>query len=756
MQTLNIDNFQNRSEDLVELNIEFSSSYFLAQTIADYELRIERGDTQSDNYWYLGLAYLLMERELDAQATWFIPFTDVSEAETIALTERLGSQLDRVASQKLSTHDLDDAWLISQYLRELDPTHINNLLRSILLAIELDLFTSELLIEWDGVALISIAIESAIDRSLLCSVVKLLLSNPDSLTFEFICQCLSSLPQIRSQLIELVCQTSLSASHRSGVTKYSIALLEVCLELQPHNDLILQILCRLNCSLGEYQIAIDLSLDIYSLCSDVAARIVANANIIRMMLTAGDWQHVEPIVERHERLLAEFSDKNCALLAPHLNQGLMVSTTFLPYTIDRPDAYRSLQNRIARAYLGLNLIQPITTETIPTTLPKRTGVLRIGYLASTLRSHSVGWLSRWLWQYHDRDRFQIFTYCINQNPDDPVYQQWFRDRSDLAYCLGSNADEIAAQICSDEVDILIDLDSLTLDTTCKVLAAKPAPIQVSWLGWDATGLPTVDYFIADRYVLPENAQKYYQEQIWRLPQSYLAVDGFEVGTPTIRREDLNISPDAIIYWSGQRGYKRHPQTIRLQLQIIQAVPNSYLLIKGESDRQTVENLFGSIATEIGVDLDRLRFLNTVADELTHRANLTIADVVLDTFPYNGATTTLETLWMGIPMVTQVGQQFAARNSYTFMMNAGITEGIAWSQEEYIEWGIKLGLDRDLRMQVREKLRLGRQTAPIWNAKQFTLDMEQGYREMWEIYQERQANKSLAQSLDLRIDLHDYN
>lgn len=146
-----------------------------------------------------------------------------------------------------------------------------------------------------------------------------------------------------------------------------------------------------------------------------------------------------------------------------------------------------------------------------------------------------------------------------------------------------------------------------------------------------------------------------------------------------------------------------------------------------------------MASEVGVEFDRLRFLERDRDEYTHRANLAIADVVLDTFPYNGATTTLETLWMGIPIVTQVGQQFAARNSYTFMINAGITEGIAWSQQEYIDWGIKLGLDRELRWQVKGKLHTGRTSAPVWNAKQFTLDMEQAYREMWAHYQEQQAS-----------------
>jgi len=131
----------------------------------------------------------------------------------------------------------------------------------------------------------------------------------------------------------------------------------------------------------------------------------------------------------------------------------------------------------------------------------------------------------------------------------------------------------------------------------------------------------------------------------------------------------------------------------------------------------------------------LRFLPTVPSEAVHRANLGIADVVLDTYPYNGATTTLETLWMCIPLVTRVGEQFAARNSYTMMMNAGITEGIAWTDEEYVEWGVRLGKDAALRQQISWKLRQSRQTAPLWNAKQFTQEMEKAYEQMWSKYLE---------------------
>ncbi|MFN9734051.1 MAG: O-linked N-acetylglucosamine transferase, SPINDLY family protein, partial [Microcystis sp.] len=105
----------------------------------------------------------------------------------------------------------------------------------------------------------------------------------------------------------------------------------------------------------------------------------------------------------------------------------------------------------------------------------------------------------------------------------------------------------------------------------------------------------------------------------------------------------------------------------------------------------------------------------------------------DTYPFTGGMTTLDVLWMGIPLVTKVGQQWSSRNSYTLMVNAGISEGIAWSDEEYIDWGIKLGKDEQLRRKVIAKLDESRKTSPIWNARQFTKNVESAYRQMWQIY-----------------------
>ncbi len=172
--------------------------------------------------------------------------------------------------------------------------------------------------------------------------------------------------------------------------------------------------------------------------------------------------------------------------------------------------------------------------------------------------------------------------------------------------------------------------------------------------------------------------------------------------------------------------------IRLQMKILKGVENSYFFIKGVADREKICQLFQQIAEEEGVNPERLYFLPQDEDEVTHRANLSLADVVLDTYPYNGATTTLEVLWMEIPIVTKVGQQFSARNSYSFMVNAGITEGIAQTDQEYIDWGIRLGKEPELRQEIAWKLRVGIQRAPLLYARAFTKEVEASYKKMQKI------------------------
>jgi len=468
--------------------------------------------------------------------------------------------------------------------------------------------------------------------------------------------------------------------------------------------------------------------------------------IIKLLLeSGGNWEKARQLYQEYQKLLEAIAKKDVAIESSFTLE-LMATLGFQAYFCDCPQQMHQFNNEFARfyyekvrAYFPDLSLERKSKLNIPENRDKN---LKIGYLSSGFNRHSVGWLVRWIFKYHNREKYQIFAYNLGSKNDDLKY--FFEDiqqsPSNFIDVFNWGAREIAELIARDEIDILVDLDSITHRLTSQVLALQPAPIQITWLGCDASGLPAIDYFIADPYVLPETASDYYAQKIWRLPNVYVAVDGFEVGIPTIRRDSLGIPNDAVVYFSSQTGYKRNPENARLQLRIIKQVKNSYFLIKNLGDEALTRRFFEQLADEEDVDSSRLRFLPQVSLEEIHRANLGIADVVLDTYPYNGATNTLETLWMGIPLVTRVGEQFAARNSYTMMVNAGITEGIAWSDEAYVEWGIKLGQNSRLRQEISWKLLQGRQTEPLWNTKQFTREMENAYEQMWQAKQKYLASK----------------
>jgi predicted O-linked N-acetylglucosamine transferase (SPINDLY family) len=712
------------------INRELQSSEF-------YELAILADETIIHNYWYLGISYLLSGREEDAQAAWFIPLSTANSSEIDTLTNELLAVLCHVANICNQATDFESAWLLRQHLWLVAPDRLDNILELIVLVGKLDQLTSEVLIEWKVIDRLELVIVGSVDEDLLERVVTTLMDLHTELSIKIIRRCLELTESKRDVITTNSTSMAFKLFHQDNIFPFAVKLAEACNSVRPDTLGTLQILIDFYVAIGSYALAIETAEQYYRLAPGIVERLCGLYSIQKVHFTAGNWDRANEILDLHHQVLAEIIQISPQNLSYWHNQVMLISSFFLPYTEDNPRINKAFQNQLATIYQQNILLSNVDVQLGKLKLQKKTDCLRIGYIGSTFKMHSVGWLSRWLIHHHDRDSFQIFTYCVSTSREDKFNHQWFRDQADVTYYFEGHPQEIVAQIKADEIDILIDLDSLTFDSTCFVMACKPAPVQIAWLGWDSTGIPAIDYFIADPYVLPEDAQDYYQEKIWRLPHTYLAVDGFEVSVPTLRREDLDIPADAIVYLSSQSGYKRHPDSIRCQMQIIKAVPNSYFLIKGRSDPETIQNFFGKLADEVGISLDRLRFLDRDIDEPTHRANLSIADVVLDTFPYNGATTTLETLWMGIPIVTRVGKQFAARNSYTFMLNAGIEEGIAWNEQEYIDWGIKLGLDRELRNKIQGKLRSGQTTAPVWNAQQFTLDIEQAYRQMWAKYQESQ-------------------
>jgi predicted O-linked N-acetylglucosamine transferase (SPINDLY family) len=703
------------------------------------EQAIESEPNVMSHYWYLGLAYLLQDYEEEAQTTWMLAMGEGTPEEVEKWSAELVDVLETEAQRQVSINEPRNGWLIRQHIREIAPDIINNLLNLIQLSIDLEEFTPQQFHTWEVFTVLEKSNSEELDLELLLQVVKKIINFPFPETLLFVEACLPHQNKNLAEFIDTIMPLSVKVAYQDRRPDFAVSLAELCLKWKPDSIEALRHLSCFYSNAGMHEQAIETAKSFFSNCNTTSWKLQGTYLLMRAALSAGSWLELEPMTQLHKSLVAELVQNPPENIEAGEASLLLAANFFLPYIQDQIEENHWLQNQVGQLFQ--KVLQAGSSDFV--NLPHRnvketTRPLKIGYVTHAFIGHSVGWLGRWLFQYRDRELFKTNVYLIHQKLEE---YWWLKNNVDKIYNFGSNHEEIAKQIKADEIDILVDLDSLTLDTTCKVLALKPAPIQVTWLGWDASGVPAIDYFIADPYVLPENAQDYYSEKIWRLPHTYVAIDGFEVHAPTLRREHLEIPPDGVIYYSGQTGYKRHPKTVRLQMQILKQVPNSYLLVKGKADETAVKQFFTQVAEAEGVDPNRLKFIPRDESELVHRANLGVADVVLDTYPYNGATTTLETLWMGVPLVTRVGEQFSARNSYTFMMNVGVTEGIAWTDEEYVEWGVRLGKEPELRQQITWKLRQSRQTSPLWNAKQFTHEMEKAYKQMWQNYVDNQSQSS---------------
>jgi predicted O-linked N-acetylglucosamine transferase (SPINDLY family) len=717
-------------------------NYGLAASL--YEQAIYQQPEERSNYWYLGVLLLLQGQEAEAQTTWLIAMSEAEADQMDQWTADLLQILQTEVQRQTELENNDLAWLLCQHMRELAPGYLENLLQIVHLSAQQARLTGEELVALGVISSLQSAPLGSLDATVLLSLLAMVLAiPPHPAIVDFAAAVLPHMPA--ADFVNVLTPALMQIAHARRIPKLAADLVEVYLKRDPDHLEMLGHLATFYQNNCEYDKGIQLARRQLELAPTLEKTIFASHTLVRGLMTAGgSWQEALAAMEHHRHLLSQLTQVEPLVLNPPYATALINTGYFLPYFQDDLPNNRLLQNQILQVcQSNIRIYAAAQVERYRKGLsvrpqPASPRPLKIGYLSHCMGKHSVGWLARWLIQHHDRSQFQLHGYFYSDRQNDPVFD-WYLGQMDQFCRMGmecdGNALALADRIYQDEIDILIDLDSITIDIGCELLTVKPAPIQVTWLGWDASGMDTIDYFLADPYVLPDDAQAHYVEKIWRLPQTYLAVDGFEVGVPTLRRDLLNIPNDAVIYLSAQTGYKRHPDTIRLQMQILQQVPNSYFLIKGLGDQAAIQNVFIEIAEAEGVSRDRLRFLPMVDAEAVHRANLGIADIVLDTFPYNGATTTMETLWMGIPLVTRVGQQFASRNSYTMLKNVGIEEGIAWTDAEYVEWGIRLGQDTVLREDIAWRLKRSRQTAPLWNGAAFTREVEQAYQQMWTIYQE---------------------
>jgi predicted O-linked N-acetylglucosamine transferase (SPINDLY family) len=734
--------------DQTQIHHQLTAQNFAAAIVRCQEL-LATGDDPGIP-WLYGLATLLNGDEEEAQAIWMMAMLDGDESAVASWTQDLVRCLEKQADLQAQHHHGDHAWLIRQHIHAIDPEHGNNRLHLFQLALSRPSFSLDCFAQWQVIELLNANGPSENpsqnpsqnfdpDADFLLKILDQYLdvALADAITTTFV---KAIRPYVApADFIRLVVPGAARLGHLRYLARLALELFDLCRDLEPNNIWVLTQMAEIALFESSYEDAIGFAEAVLAADPALEVQAIGSYYLFKSHLNIGaNSTKITNVAHRHRQNLQNLLDAHQPI-SYFFAKILFLSTHSYSYWDDNPAVYRVLQNQVLelcqQAFQGFwqeRLGLQEHAGSIATAHPPHTK-LRIGYICSCFYNHSVGWLARSLLKHHDPEQFDIYVYAIN-TPDRAHHVRDFYAQVTSNYRdYTGDTDSILQLIRQDEIDILVDLDSITRDGTCTLMALKPAPIQVTWLGWDAIGMSAIDYYIADPYVLSEQAQDYYTEKLWRLPESYIGLDGFEVGVPTLRRSDLGIPDDAVVFLNPQRGSKLHPETTKLQLQIVKQTPNSYFLVKGNQGQNAVQTLFESLAGEVGLPLDRLRFLPYAPSEEVHRANLMVADVVLDTFPFNGATTTLETLWMERPLVTLVGQQFAARNSYTMMMNAGITEGISWTAEEYVAWGVRLGTEPELRQQIAQKLRQAKQSAPLWNGKAFAQQMEAAYTAMYQKY-----------------------
>ena len=352
--------------------------------------------------------------------------------------------------------------------------------------------------------------------------------------------------------------------------------------------------------------------------------------------------------------------------------------------------------------------------------------LRIGYASSDFRDHVVGQNLLPLFHHHDRRSFEITCYAQVLRPD-AITSRLQKNADRWRDIVGLSDEQIAKQICEDRIDVLVDLALHTKDNRLLVFARKPAPVQATFMGYPgSTGLTAIDYRLSDPYLDPPGMdESVYSEQTIRLPDTFWCYD------PLVSEVAVNslpaISNGHITFGCLNNFCKVNEQVLQLWIQVLKAVDRSRLMIlcPEGSHRQPLLNRL----QREGIDLDRIELVANRPRleylELYHRI-----DVGLDTFPYNGHTTSLDSLWMGVPVVTLVGKTVVGRAGLSQLSNLGLTELITHTPEKYVEIAAGLAKDLSRLIDLRRTLRSRMEQSPLMDAPRFVRNIEAAYRLMW--------------------------
>ncbi len=367
--------------------------------------------------------------------------------------------------------------------------------------------------------------------------------------------------------------------------------------------------------------------------------------------------------------------------------------------------------------------------------------LRIGYVSPDFRSHPVSSFLLPLLKNQDHEQFEIVCYSDVVSPDSTTAN--LRGLADAWHSIAGLSDAAAADLVrAHGIDILVDLAGHTAQNRLLAFARKPAPVQISYLGYPGTtGLRAIDYRITDAGADPPGmTEAFYTETLWRLPETAWCFEAPDDAPEVLPSTATEGRP--IVFGSFNHFAKVSPETGQLWARVMHAVPGSHLVLKskGLGDAASLAQIRPYLSA-CGIDLERITLLDRIAARGSHLAAYAAIDIALDTFPYHGTTTTCEALWMGVPVITLAGSTHVSRVGVSLLHNAGVAELIAASADDYVKKAAALAGDGGKLAYFHKTLRYNMRASPLMDAPRFAAHFEAACRATWRNWCEK-GNRAL--------------
>jgi len=435
-----------------------------------------------------------------------------------------------------------------------------------------------------------------------------------------------------------------------------------------------------------------------------------------LRLTLCDWEDFDSRMELLEREITTYLQKEkTPLLVP-----LVLNVFNFPI---------SLHRQINQQW-GYNFTQSMMqikqqSNFIPRIHKKQK--LRIGYVSADFRCHAMGVLIHQMFQYHDRNFFEVYCYAIGDYEDDmtTIIKQGCDKYVNITT---QSPQESANLIYQDGIDILIDLMGYTNLSRPAIFALQPAPIQISYLGHPNTmGADFIQYILADETIIPPELEKYYTEEIIALPHAFVA-SPLDTSPKTFTREDFGLPENAVVYGCFNRSNKINPHLFAIWLEILRQVSDSVLWFF-ENHQEVIDNLQNQ-AQIAGIDPKRLIFSPKLPiTEFSTACSL--ADLFLDSYIYNAGSTAVSALWGGLPILTCTGDIFVSRMGASLCKSVGLESLICHTPLEYQAKAIELGQNPSVLKELKQALLAQKNNLPLFQTKQWITSLEAHLKAVWE-------------------------